>query len=462
MPNWAAGQMPQAWWATMTATQMGLENLSIDNTHDAAQSPGKGQTINIQGCFRCWVSGVRSIYAERSHVRVGTSSHVLIQNNYFYQNRSHAAVSYGAELNSTSDSAILNNIVQQSTDSSPSCTGACEGNVIAYNFDIDSVYHEPGWMQATFYLHSSGDALNLWEANVGPAFNADSIHGTHHFETLFRNYFPGWQKNCGGSPCSSQTSALLIGAGSRYLNVIGNVLGQGNYHTSYQCLAAPVCAPGNPSDRAVYGLQSVGGVGNTPRISRVNGYCLQPSCATHGDYDPQVAATLLRWGNYDSVSAAVRWCGNSSNSGWTEVCAKTAEVPAALNAYANPVPSYGDTGARQRPMPASFYFTTRPNWWQGEPWPPIGPDVKNGNIGICSGGAYRGAFALKDAACGGASFAVTAAGHASSIPAMDCYFNTMGGPPDGSGGVLTFSADSCYGSGSPLPAPPTGLSGTVN
>lgn len=462
MPNWAAAQLPQAWWGTTTATQMGLENLSIDNTNDGAQSPGNGATVNIQGCYRCWVSGIRSIYAERSHVRVLTSTHVLIQNNYFYQNLSHATVSYGAELNSTSDSAVINNIIEQSTDSSPSCTAACEGNVIAYNFDINSVYNSAGWMQATYYLHSSGDAMNLWEGNVGPAYNADTVHGTHHFETLYRNYLTGWQASCGGSACSSQTSAVLLGAGSRYMNLIGNVLGQERYHTAYQCLAAPACTPSNPRDGAVYALQSVGGVGNTPQIAQVNGYCLQPSCATHGDYDPLVGAYLMRWGNYDVVSGAARWCGNASDTGWTTVCAGVSEVPTGLASYANPVPSYGDTGAKQPAMPASFYYKSKPVFWQGEPWPAIGPDVNNGNIGICQGGTYRGGLASRSSHCSGGSFASAAAGHANSTPAVDCYLNTMGGPPDGSGSVLTFNADSCYGSGAALPNPPTGLTAEVH
>jgi hypothetical protein len=56
-----------------------------------------------------------------------------------------------------------------------------------------------------------------------------------------------------------------------------------------------------------------------------------------------------------------------------------------------------------------------------------------------------------------------AEGHASSTPALDCYVNAMGGPPDGSGGVLTFNASNCYGSsGGTPPAPPTGLTVVVH
>jgi hypothetical protein len=49
-------------------------------------------------------------------------------------------------------------------------------------------------------------------------------------------------------------------------------------------------------------------------------------------------------------------------------------------------------------------------------------------------------------------------GHAYSIPAMDCFLSTMGGPADGTGSVLSFNASTCYTSagGSP-PSAPTNL-----
>jgi len=461
MPNWSSGQLPQAWFANTTVKQDGVENLSIDNTNDTAQSPGNGHNISIVECYQCWVSGVRSIYAERSHIALWITSHDVVQSSYFYQNLNHATVSYGVEMAIASDNLIVNNIVQQSTDSSPSCTGGCEGNVVAYNFDINSVYTSPGWMQPTFYQHSSGDALNLWEGNIGPGYNADPTHGTHHFETLFRNYFAGWQMSCDQATCSSQTAGILLAAGSRYLNIVGNVLGQSGYHTAYQCLASPTCNPGNPNASSVYALGHTGGVG--AQQTGVSGYCLSPACTSRGDYDPQVSAYLMRWGNYDPVTGTVRWCGGPSDTGWSTTCASISEIPAGLASYANPLPSYGDTGAGQSKMPPSFYYSNKPNWWQGEPWPPIGPDVSSGNIGICSGGAYKGAYTTQPSACTGGSMIAAAEGHASSTPALDCYVNAMGGPPDGSGGVLTFNASNCYGSsGGTPPAPPTGLTVVVH
>jgi hypothetical protein len=67
------------------------------------------------------------------------------------------------------------------------------------------------------------------------------------------------------------------------------------------------------------------------------------------------------------------------------------------------------------------YLAAKPAWWPStKAWPPIGPDVTGGNI-------------------------TGLGGHASTIPAEDCFRGPMAGPVDGSGNVLTFTASGCYG-----------------
>ena len=114
--------------------------------------------------------------------------------------------------------------------------------------------------------------------------------------------------------------------------------------------------------------------------------------------DPLVATTLMRWGNYDVATNSARFLAS--------------EVPSAITPLGNAVPA-------SQTLPPSFYLAARPGFWpSAKPWPPIGPDVTGGGV----------------AGLGG---------HVNTIPAKDC-FATMGGPADGSGGVLTFSAATCY------------------
>jgi hypothetical protein len=87
-------------------------------------------------------------------------------------------------------------------------------------------------------------------------------------------------------------------------------------------------------------------------------------------------------------------------------------------------------------LPTSFYVGSRPSWWNGSiPWPAIGPDVTGG------GGPGGHAYAISN-------------------PAMNCFYNLMGGTDGGAGGPYTFNADSCYGSQN-RPNPPTNLHATV-
>jgi hypothetical protein len=417
MPNWRSGQKPQVWFASNPAIGMGLENISIDAT-----SSGSGQTVMLANCDQCYVKGIRSIEANRSHVRLLTSTRFQIQDSYTYENISHNTVSYGMEMMGGWNGIIANNIMQQNTDSEPSCSGACAGNVVAYNFNIDNVYNSSGWMQAGFYQHASGDVYNLWEGNIGPGYNADDVHGTHHFETIFRNYLIGNQTaGCGSAgvnTCTAQTVPVQIYAGSRYFNIIGNVLGQAGFHNNYTCSAASsaACSSGTTS------IYVMGYTGNSGQVaSAVNGFCSNPSCSATGAFDPQVATYLMRWGNYDTVSGAVRWTAS--------------EVPSSLSSYANPVPS-------SQTLPASMYLAAKPSWFGSVPWPAIGPDV--------SGGTVSGM-----------------AGHANKNPAMLCYLNVMSGATNGTGAVLPFDASSCYGSSGgsggsgTQPAAPTNVSAVV-
>jgi len=429
MPNWSAAQKPQAWFATSPISKNGLENLSITATNS-----GSGQSILIGNCNQCWVSGVRSIYANRSHIRVLFSTHYQIQNNYLYGNISHATVSYGVEMFGGWDGLIVNNIFQQSTDSEPSCSGSCQGNVIAYNFDINNVYVTAGWMQAGNYLHSSGTAYNLWEGNVGNGYNADDVHGTHAFDTVFRNYLTGIQyAGCGSAgtaTCTAQTTPIILQAGARYFNVIGNVLGKSGFHNNYTCNATSTagCSTGT-SSIFVTGYSGNGG----QQASAVNGFCSNPSCTARGAFDPQVGSYLMRWGNYDTVNASARF--------------SSSEVPSGIATYPNAVPASQD-------LPASLFYSAQPSWWVSSvPWPAIGPDVTGGTATGSNGGTSWVAQSL--------------GGHANDIPAQVCFASVMGGPADGTGNVLAFNADNCYGSGSstppgPPPAPPTGLSVIVN
>lgn len=421
MPNWNSSMKPQVWWNGTPRHGDGVEDVTIDVTNET----GVDSPVHITNAYDCWVKGVKSMVAPRAHVAILWAHHITVRDGYMWQNNSHVTRDYGVEMNGGFDNLIENNIFHQGTDSNPSCNGSCAGNVIAYNFAIEDIYESTGWFQASFYLHAGGTSYNLWEGNIGPGFNSDQVHGTHHFETIFRNYLIGNQDaGCGGdflATCTQQTIPVQIYSGSRYFNIVGNVLGQSGYHNQYQCKATSISScSGAVTSIWVMGFTNNSGASD----STIEGYCSDAACSTRGAYDPNTHLTLFRWGNYDIVTGTgeggtndqtgVRWCGNSSNTGWTTRCSSTTEVPTGLSDYPNSVPA-------TETLPASLYLSAKPSYFttRGVPFPAIGPDVASGNISSVGGHANRNA-------------------------AMDCYQTVMGGSANGLGGVLTFNRASCY------------------
>lgn len=379
MPNWRASQSPGAWWANQITSGDGIEDVSLDHS-------GSNDTtgIGFTNASNSWVKDVRSLTPNRNHVWLYIAAHITVESSYFYGTANAANESYGVEAYQSSDCLIENNIFQHIT--SPLVpAGTDSGTVYGYNYTIDDYRASSGnWMMAGYQPHTAGGNMSLFEGNFVNGVEIDDIHGTTDFLTFFRNRLLGQE-----SGKTNNTMALDIEAYNRFVNVVGNVLGYPGYHKQYQDLSPN----GSGCPTSIYTLGWSGQCGGT---------------AGSVPDDPLVLSTLFRWGNYDTVTGAVRW--------------DSTEVPSGLSLYANPVPS-------TQSLPASFYLSSQPSWWSTPwgtpPWPAIGPDVTGGS---------------------------GPAGHSYDIPAKLCYDNTS----KDSNGILNFSATGCYKS-AVAPSPPTGL-----
>jgi len=399
-PNWASGQSPQVWLYN-AVNNVGFENMSIDSS---GINSGGG-TLVLYGCQNCWVTGNRFINPGKYSVRMFESDHVDVQRNYSYgaQNSDPYCISpdYSSYLK------IETNIIQKCR-STIVYEGPDVGTVVAYNYSIyDTDVSDDSFMWFSLWTHSATSMYNLYEGNVGNGLVFDNIHGGHLMNTLFRNYYIGWEPGK-----STQTDAAYSAAYSRYSHYVGNVMGRSGVATTYQSAGA--------ANNAIFILGAGGDTNAVPT-------------------DAFVLTSSMRWGNYDTKTAAVRWCGSLSDTGWSTTCASTSEIPSGLSVYPNIVPTVGDTGIGQSAMPASFYLTSKPAWWNTEPYPPIGPEVSGGTIYGTDGPTYG--------AAGSQTWnAQSVGGHANNTPAMDCFKNTMSGFADGTNtSALTFNSVSCYG-----------------
>jgi hypothetical protein len=422
--NIRSGQSPGAWWPG-TVKNDGVENLTIDGS-------ALDSTIGMYDCYECWVKNVRSIKGGRNHVDLYQSAQDVIRDSYFYAAQSGGSDSYAIESEESSGFLVENNIFQQVT--VPTMYGQGSGSVIGYNFNIDGVYTSaPTFANGAYSNHNAGNEMNLFEGNNFLGIWGDDAWGASDQITYFRNMLNGAQ-----SGKSNSTFPILNRAYTRVYNMIGNVLGQPGYHNQYQTYASSTTA-GTGAAEENTSIYSLGWAGT-------GAVCSSGSIST---CDPLTFSTLMRWGNYDTVNAAVQW--------------NTTEASPAAVTYVSENFTSAHFSTLAHTLPASLYYAAAPSWWPaGKPFPAVGPDVASGNLGTCSG-TYAGAQATASGQCTGGSVTTAWAGHASSIPAQDCYLNVMHGPPDGTGGMLSFDASQCYTTTTVAPpAAPTGLTAVVN
>jgi hypothetical protein len=384
------------WWAK-NSFQQGVENLTIDNSIAGARG-----NIGIYNCFECWVKNVRSIGGGRNHIWNFQSSRTEIRDSYFYGSRG-SNQSYGIEPGEPagSDQLFENNIFQGIA--SPIIAGGgWSGAVISYNFSINNVYATGNFSQGSYSSHDAGDSFNLFEGNQFNQLICDAIHGTPGgADTYFRNRLPGQESQQGVLPLQ-QTMPIDLDAYCRGFNIIGNVMGTPGYHTNYEAVP-PVQPAQAPCNQSIYTLGWGGG-----------------ECSHDGSSgvldDPVVKTTLMRWGNYDTVTGTVRFDSAESSPG---------AVPF-ISAQTTPA---------SHALPASFYMSSKPAFWGSMPFPAIGPDV--------TGGTGPGGFAYLN-------------------PAANCYHNIIRGSADGTGSAVSFDANNCYYVPTgPTPVAPTNLTVVV-
>ncbi len=363
-PNWSGGQSPIATWQTSSSSGNtvqpygnGLEDLTVDSTGGSYN-----EAVFFDNTYASWIKGVRFVGAAGGDaINVSFTENCLVFNNYLYAD----ALTSGADavfvqVGGTSDLLFLNNIVTGGQ--TWNGTGGNEAIVVAYNYGRDS---QTSYYQLATYDHEPGSAFNLFEANQSGLFLGDNTWGTQHLSTVFRGYYNGSDPPYATAP---NPRVITVGNYVRFENFIGNILG-GSRITAYQ---------------------TTGGYNFVYQF---------------GTADPLALSSSYRWGNFDNVTNAVRWCGNSGSPGWSTTCSSSSEVPTTLSGNAT---AFNNTVPSSTVLPCSFFLSgylsttctphsnggTGLSFWkvctawaafptncsatQVQPFPPNGPDVTGG------------------------------------------------------------------------------------
>jgi hypothetical protein len=388
--TYSSGLSPKViYWSTSGVYKNnGVENMKINasNTDFA---------VALTFCHSCWVKNVAVINTARSGVYSFFGYRDEIRDSYISaSNSAGAPTEYGIEVDRGALVKIENNIIFGVT--SPTQVESSYGVVLGYNYALNTAVDNqfPG-----LDFHRAHTYMALEEGNIASNTDFDFVWGSSSHNTVFRNRFSGKDPNK-----VNYFAAIKINAWNRYINLVANVIGTTGVHSYYEC--SQTYQRGNDNS-SVFDLGFNNTCGN----------------GTSG-YDATTYSSLMRWGNWDTVTNATRYCTGSGTPIAACPASETASTDGTFPGLASPSTSF----------PASFYLSSKPSWFGSVPWPAIGPDVTGGNI-------------------------TSAGGHANKIPAQICYESTT----KTNGFLTAFDASACYNSGttSDLPASPSGLTGTI-
>jgi lysophospholipase L1-like esterase len=434
-PNWNPSQSPQA-WLIQSSHYVGIRDLTID----ATSTTYSGTTWCAEGynLADSWVYDVVFKSCANTTLYGFQMAQSDWHSNYIYNSGQSSPSTDNSAMNFTGGSNFIGNNICHNCHLALILNGPASGNVIADNFMVNDFTGNAVLFNAIFDGHGNGDDYNLFEGNIAPSEVQDQPHGTHLMETWYRNFLPGWEScangNCGSSTAKTdQLEPVMDLSFDRYKNYVGNILGTPALTYTGYIYAGTV-------DYYTSGPAYAWNIGSGNGASPTNGgYPGGPI-----PLDPQTQVTMLRAGNWDAYSAATRWTQSEAATG-TPV-------------WPNFAPDQTCTSSLS--CPASFAFAARPNWYLSSiPFPAIGPDVSGGNVGICTGtintsGEQAGLPATSSSQCPSTSKTTAWAGHVNANPAMACYLS-LGGLPDGTGGALSFNANTCYNGSSGITGAPT-------
>ena len=202
---------------------------------------------------------------------------------------------------------------------SPVLLAGSSGNVVGYNY-FDTMHCDTcgsTWMPHQMSMHAAHVFMNLFEGNKFTSYVSDFWHGSASHNTLFRNEII---MNRDQPEYTSNVVAIKLEQWSRYVNVVGNVLGHDGVTGVYE----------------LDGVDTSAGVDSIYKL----GYEISGDQNAAGN-DPLVGATLFRHGNFDYITDSVIW----------------------------------DAGTPNHDLPDSLYLDGAPEFFGNYPWPNIGPDL---------------------------------------------------------------------------------------
>jgi len=335
-----ASLAPQIIRFSLMETNVGVENLYVEN--DSSTSDLVRANVNIYKCAYCWVKGIESYNANRSHIRLTEAYGAEIRDNKFSYGHSYGGDhAYGVFIFVTNSDHLIENNIFYHLRHSMVLEGGGSGNVFGYNYSEfmwDANWPDTDWLMGDLITHGAHPYMNLFEGNIVNHISADYVHGSASHNTYLRNYSDTQSE--GAIYALRSVEAMKANTS---LNFIGNILGYIGSYTAYENgLGSGINSRTGANDFIyTFGYSSDGDT-------------------TSDDQNPY--NTVLRHGNYDYFNNSAIWNGSDDQD-----------------------------------LPNSLYLASKPSWWDTQsesgkcrPWPSIGPDVSEYVIDIPAKDRYEG------------------------------------------------------------------------
>jgi hypothetical protein len=298
-------------YATAFTTLAGIESLTVSN--------GDNDNIDFIWCAYCWAHQVESKTWLGDGFAINNSFRVQLEEIYVHDADwpVPGGGGYAISLANGSSEILIENSISVIANKVMVARSSGAGSVVAYNYMDDGFISSSGetdgdtWQEIGLNgSHMVGGHHMLFEGNYSFNIDSDDTHGNSIYMTYFRNWATGYRtaftnildtpdttviddlNDLPKAPNGTGTNGPLRAAGSHiysyWMSFIGNVLGTSG-HTSgwtYNC---------------------TGGGIPTKCIWDLGWMDIEPQ-----PYDPNVAATAVRDGNYDYVTNSIAWASNDT------------------------------------------------------------------------------------------------------------------------------------------------------
>jgi len=311
--NYTASLMPQGILVKGITSNAGFEDFAVTNDADARDS------MWWFGGYRCWMKNIDMKGSRRRHLWMLHDLQCEIRGCTFHDGTGNYGPdrTYGIFLGNMITASMVEDNIFYNMHVPIAFEGGAAGNVVSYNYITKVKYSDPEWAQPAIVEHGPHPMMNLIEGNCcGSKIIGDMYWGSASHNTYFRN------RVYQATPTGLNYGTWLVDfyIWHKYENIVGNVLGTPGYETEYEENCTPYAYYGG---KIVYKLGYANNSGST------------------AGSDPMIAATMIRHGNYDTVTSGVTW----------------------------------DPSIAVQQMPPSLTYAQKPAWMGANAWPAYGPDV---------------------------------------------------------------------------------------